>query len=435
MRCLHVATALLSTIPLATSAQNHQPIPIETARTYFSEAQSLCQADHGQVWGVSLCGPIMFVDPQSRSIVANQADAKGLLKADGGVFIGLLPTDQNIANTAVEWSGVHWTQMLWPLPDDVRQRGTLISHELFHRIQDQLKLPKVEGGENAQLDTVDGRYYLQLEWRALSRALQASTNEERKKAVADAVLFRAERYRLFPSAEAQEQALELNEGLAEYTGVRVGNPTPKEQIKAALYDLSSHRDDNTFVRSFAYATGPGYGLLLDRYLPGWHDQLRAGQGFDALLRNALNIALPTNLKRAAEQRAPQYDGATLRAAEVERETKRQQLVAGYRARFVDGPVLTLQFRHMHVQFDPRNLQPLGDAGMVYPNLRISDDWGILDAKNGALMKPDWSAVIVVVPSASTGSSLKGDGWTLELKSGWKIVPGTRRGDLILASGP
>jgi len=73
--------------------------------------------------------------------------------------------------------------------------------------------------------------------------------------------------------------------------------------------------------------------------------------------------------------------------------------------------------------------------MVYPNLRISDDWGILDAKNGALMKPDWSAVIVVVPSASTGSSLKGDGWTLELKSGWKIVPGTRRGDLILASGP
>jgi hypothetical protein len=65
-----------------------------------------------------------------------------------------------------------------------------------------------------------------LEWRALSRALQASTDEERREAAADAVLFRAERYRLFPGAQAQEQALELNEGLAEYTGVRVGNPTP-----------------------------------------------------------------------------------------------------------------------------------------------------------------------------------------------------------------
>lgn len=89
---------------------------------------------------------------------------------------------------------------------------------------------------------------------------------------------------------------------------------------------------------------------------------------------------------------------------------------------------------MHVQFDPRNLQPLGDAGTVYPNLRISDDWGILDAMNGALMKPDWSAVIVVAPSASTGSSLKGDGWTLELKPRWKIVPGTRKGDFTLVAG-
>jgi hypothetical protein len=89
---------------------------------------------------------------------------------------------------------------------------------------------------------------------------------------------------------------------------------------------------------------------------------------------------------------------------------------------------------MDVQFDPRNLQQLGDAGMVYPNLRICDDWGILDAKNGALLKLDWNAVIVVAPSMSTDSSLKGDGSTLELKPRWKIVPGTRKGDFILVSG-
>jgi hypothetical protein len=89
---------------------------------------------------------------------------------------------------------------------------------------------------------------------------------------------------------------------------------------------------------------------------------------------------------------------------------------------------------MHVQFDPRNLQPLENAGTVYPNMRITDDWGILTATNGALMKSDWSAVIVAAPDASEGSSLKGDGWTLELKSGWKIVPAARKGDFILAPG-
>jgi len=36
---------------------------------------------------------------------------------------------------------------------------------------------------------------------------------------------------------------------------------------------------------------------------------------------------------------------------------------------------------MHVRFDLRNLQPLGDAGTVYPNLRICDDWGILRSRN------------------------------------------------------
>jgi hypothetical protein len=434
MLCQIAALSFLATIsPLAT-AQTPQAISIETAQRYFAEAQSLCQADHGQLWGVSLCAPIILVDPQSRSLVASQADAQGRLKDAGGVFIGVLPADQNFANTVVEWAGVYWTQVVLPLPKDVRQRDTLIAHELFHHIQNQLKLPKVESGENAQLDTLDGRYYLQLEWRALSRALQSGADEERRAAASDAVLFRAERYQLFPDADVQEQALELNEGLAEYTGVRVGNPTPEEQIKAALNDLSSHGNDSTFVRSFAYATGPCYGLLLDRYLPDWRKHLQTGQGFYALLQTALHLALPENLPLAAERRAKQYDGATLRTAETERDARRRRIAASYQAKFIDGPVLTLQFRNMHVQFDPRNLQPLGDAGTVYPNLRITDDWGVLDAQNGALMKPDWSAVVVVSPSLSTGSTLKGDGWTLELKPGWKIVPGTRAGNFMLASG-
>ena len=144
-------------------------------------------------------------------------------KADGTVFTGYLPKDQNVANTATEWSGVHWTQLLWPLPDEQSKRDTLIAHELFHRVQDQLKLPNVTSGDNAQLDTVDGRYYLQLEWRALARALDAPIDADRRQAVKSAILFRAERHRLFPQAVQQERALELNEGLAEYTGVRVGS--------------------------------------------------------------------------------------------------------------------------------------------------------------------------------------------------------------------
>lgn len=105
----------------------------------------------------------------------------------------------------------------------------------------------------------------------------------------------------------------------------------------------------------------------------------------------------------------------------------------YRGKFVNGPKLTLQFRHMNVQFDPRNLQPLGDAGTVYPTIHISDDWGTFDAKDGALMKPDGSALVVSAPSSPTGSQVSGDGWTLQLEPGWKIVPDARTGDYMLSA--
>ena len=89
----------------ANSQSGAPPIPLNRAQEYFGEAQRLCSRDHGQLWGVSLCGPILFVDPDSRYVVASAADAKGILKPEAGVFVGFLPKDQNASNTATEWSG------------------------------------------------------------------------------------------------------------------------------------------------------------------------------------------------------------------------------------------------------------------------------------------------------------------------------------------
>jgi len=102
---------------------------------------------------------------------------------------------------------------------------------------------------------------------------------------------------------------------------------------------------------------------------------------------------------------------------------------------VNGPVLTLAFRHVNVQFNPQNLQPFGQAGTVYPTIRVVDDWGVIEGRNGALMKPDWSALVVPAPASVEGSRVSGDGWTLELEPGWKIVPASRPGDYTLAPPP
>ncbi|HJR72180.1 MAG TPA: hypothetical protein VJ806_00910 [Luteimonas sp.] len=408
------------------------PIPIAEARAVFAQAQSLCKADGGRLWGASLCAPIMLVDPKTRAIVASRADAKGALRAQGGVFVGELPPEANAANTAVEWSGTRWTQMLWPLPKDDGTRSTLIAHELFHRLQPSLPIASAKGGDNPHLDSLEGRYTLQLEWRALAKALQAGDRAAKRAAAADALTFRAERYRRFPEARADEAALETNEGLAEYTGVMAGNATAQAQLQTALDDLQSHVDDPSFVRSFAYATGPAYGMLLDDFAPGWRKRL-AGMQIDlgTRLRDAARIEVAAG-DSALAAAAARYDGAALRVSETAREQKRLEQLARNRARFVEGPVLKLDLIHMSVQFNPSNLQPLDGVGTVYPTMRVTDDWGTLEVEGGAVMRSDWKAVIVAAPESA--GSAQGPGWKLTLKPGWTLAPDARAGDFVL-KGP
>src|SRR5262249_53468844 len=160
-----------------------------------------------------------FVDPGSHAVVANQADREGKLKAEGEVFVGLLPVDFPTANTATRWAGVDWTMVQWPLPVATKERARLMLHELFHRVQPPLGL-QVPAPPNQHLDSRDGRVLLQLEWRALREALKQSGDAQRS-AIEDALVFRARREQLFATARLEERALEMNEGLAEYTGVKL----------------------------------------------------------------------------------------------------------------------------------------------------------------------------------------------------------------------
>lgn len=194
---------------------NGAPSPAAALR----DAQTICDRDHGALWGVSLCGPVLLVDPATRALFANQADLENYLKRNGDVFTGTLPEAINIANTAVDWAGKKWTMIRLPLPEAEDRRAVLMGHEMWHRIQGDLGLA-ASGAGNDHLDTRDGRFWLQLEWRALAAALQA-TGAARTDAERDAVLFRTRRREIFPDAGRKECDLELNEGLAEYTGVKL----------------------------------------------------------------------------------------------------------------------------------------------------------------------------------------------------------------------
>jgi len=369
----------------ASSSPASPPLPLTPANAakYFAEATHDCRTDGGELWSVSMCGPMLFVDRVTRHVVASQADADGQLRPGAdGTFIGMLPPNETIANTSATWSGTRWIELMWPLPTDPAKRRTLLAHESYHFVQAHV-VPMVRSGDNTQLDTLYGRYTMRLEFRALAAALRSHTDSARRQAADDALLFRAARYHRFPEAQASEVALERNEGLAEYTGVMIGNHTSEQRKAMAFADIRSTRDDPSFVRSFAYGTGPAYGLLLNRYRLGWREQIMHSKvGLAAMLASELHLDLSHMPLDTLTARAARYGGPALMAAETARQAKHDRTIAHYRSILIDGPVLMLPLEHMRVQFDPRNVLSLGKAGTVYPTMRIVDDWGSIDVEQG-----------------------------------------------------
>jgi len=423
-----IALACIAT--MAAAPVRAAPDPAAAA-ALFDQAQALCAADGGALWGRPLCGPIMLVDPLDRAIIANQADPGGLLAARDGLFVGTLPPGAMLANTRVDWSGQAWTQLLWPLPMEPALLRVFLVHELFHRVQPDLGLARDEAG-NRHLDSLEGRYLLQLEWRALARALMADEAQARRERIADALAFRAQRRRLFPAAAADEAALEINEGLAEYTGVRIGLGGDEARRAYAVYALARFLEAPGFVRSFAYASGPAYGLLLDAAAPDWRDRLDAEADLGRLLAAATGIEPDTTAAGTDLQaRAGRYDAdGSLRAAELARDRDRQARLAAWRASLVEGPVLVLPLSSPAFQFNPQTLAALDELGTVYPSLRLTDGWGELLVEGGAaLVHADFKRASVALRKGGDGSA--GAGWQLELAPGWILAPGPRAGDLTV----
>ena len=425
---------LASLLVFVTAAAAQSPaIDTKLAAQYFQQLKQTSDRDGGKTWGLSLYGPIMFVDPRSGNIVANQADLEHKLTPQDGVFVGTLPREVNPANTAFDWAGIHWTMLMWPVSEFRQPRERLLLHECFHRLQEKLGLP-ARDAVNAHLDTLDGRIWIQMEWRALERALRQA-GPARKAAIADALLFRAYRRSLFPDSNTNENALELNEGLAEYTGVRLSSADLSETLLRANLILRQARNNPTFARSFAYVSGPAYGVLLDLTGRPWRVGMKPSADLGLLLQQRYGITIHAS-EAAARAAVSRYEGAEIVTIETQQDQRRKQHVTEARKKFFDGPVLILSLtQDLNYSYDPNNVIGIDASNTVYPTMRLVDAWGVLTVSNGAWLERDTTGGLVrarvPAPADLSARPLKGDGWSLELKDGWEVVPGERRGDVTI----
>src|SRR3979409_1096373 len=110
---LRIAIAPILLLPIASHAQDDE----QCAQQSFQEAAVLCERDGGRLWGISLCGPMVFADPVTRSIATNQP-APGAPR----------PATLGYANMAGPWGGDQWSMFSWPIipADDANRRGRML---------------------------------------------------------------------------------------------------------------------------------------------------------------------------------------------------------------------------------------------------------------------------------------------------------------------
>ena len=161
----------------------------QRAEAYFKEVQALCERDGGRLWGVPLCGPMVIADLRTQTFATSQPAPEEVR-----------PRLLGLVNAPVEWGGATWGAYVWDFVINATPQGRmeLLLHELFHGVQPRLGLT-VPALASEHLDSVDGRSWLRLEWRALARALRES-GETRSLAVRDALAFRQARRTLYPAS-------------------------------------------------------------------------------------------------------------------------------------------------------------------------------------------------------------------------------------------
>ena len=372
----------------STSCSQSNSNPMEKAAPSFENLKKVSDADNGKLWGKTLYGPAMFVDVQTRNLVANQQNKENTLVQKGNLYFGQLPEDIIIANTSITYCGEDWTCVIWDGSRDLLTNTHLLIHESLHRIQDEIGLPSC-GSSNQHLDETEGELLLKLELGILKDLLQ-NDSKDLTEGLRDAMTVRKYRQTLFPNGN--ENLFECHEGMAEYTAFKLlpldnDNEAIRKGLVAAA--IAKGMDGSGFGNSFAYLTGPAYGLLIDEMIPDWRNGIRSGKTIPDVI--STEIAIPDTVDNAEIERL----SARYNLTEYLNKERSDKEDAELRARFSESKWLVIPNDNINFGFNPsERLVAYDTIGVICNTMQLRGSFGTLEVGNGIMHTHNWSSFII-----------------------------------------
>ena len=378
---------------LCVSCSQSNSNSMEKAAPCFENLKKVSDADKGKLWGKTLYGTTMFVDVQTRNLVANQQNKENSFEQKGDLFFGQLPEDIIIANTSISYCGEDWTCVIWDDSRDLLTSTQLLIHESLHRIQDEIGLPSC-GSSNQHLDETEGELLLKLELGILKDLLQ-NDSKDLTEGLRDAMTVRKYRQTLFPNGN--ENQFECHEGMAEYTAFKLlpldnDNEAIRKGLVAAA--IAKGMDGSGFGNSFAYLTGPAYGLLIDEMIPDWRSCIRSGKTLPDVISTV--VAIPDVIDNDEIERISVRYGLTeYLNKERSRLEARDKEDAELRARFSESTWLVIPNDNINFGFNPsERLVAYDTIGVICNTMQLQGSFGTLEVGNGIMHTHNWSSFII-----------------------------------------
>ena len=378
---------------LCVSCSQSNSNSMEKAAPCFENLKKVSDADNGKLWGKTLYGPTMFVDVQTRNLVANQQNKENSFEQKGDLFFGQLPEDIIIANTSISYCGEDWTCVIWDDSRDLLTSTQLLIHESLHRIQDEIGLPSC-GSSNQHLDETEGELQLKLELGILKDLLQ-NDSKDLTEGLRDAMTVRKYRQTMFPNGN--ENQFECHEGMAEYTAFKLlpldnDNEAIRKGLVAAA--ITKGMDGSGFGNSFAYLTGPAYGLLIDEMIPDWRNGIRSGKTIPDVISTV--IPVPDTIDNAKMERiSARYNLTDYLNKERSRLEARDKEDAELRDRFSESKWLVIPNDNINFGFNPsERLVAYDTIGVICNTMQLRGSFGTLEVGNGIMRTHNWSSFII-----------------------------------------
>lgn len=407
-RILNVLIAAVLLLLLTSTVYGQQyPCEKTVKESLQQAAEILSKPESKSLWNISLNAPIIIIDHINNKLFLTAIENGSVQPIKEEQWNNKIP----LANSFFDYDGkrcvtiIHATLMNAPC----EQRINLLVHEIFHLHQKKLGIEN-ETSKNYHMDEVQGRALLQIEMKALQKALSGDSNS-----LSDALYIRAYRQNLYPNNN--EDLYELNEGLAEYTGVKLSTKNMREYITSKLnYDISQG-----YTNSFGYSTGSAYATILDSIYPEWRQDEELIKGL-AYLISKVNPQYKSIINKSElDKLLTKYDYTQILANEGEELKSFGDIEKFKELLKPETPKLCLANQKINFTYNPNDrVISLGNA-VLLRNMTIMGEWGQVNVRSGVVRMNDWSAFYLLPPTSITANVIQGDSYEFKINQGWKVV--------------